>query len=269
MLSRFRAAGLIWPTVLAVLGLAVLIGLGTWQLQRKAWKEALIRTIDARAAVAPLAHEQTVALKCSTADEGLEQSCEYRRVRLRGRFDNAGERHVFAGVQGTAGGGKLGYWVFTPFYPSAPDPLRPGKPATAKYVNRGFVPAEMKMPEQRGSGQLTGDVDIVAQIRTRQLRSWFDGADDASKNIYYVRDPRDFGVTYGKQVPNTFLLNADWLYLELVEGAPPGGFPLPMAGHVEIANRHLEYVLTWYGLALTLIGVYAAFVRSRLQGGAA
>ena len=46
--QRFRAAGLVWPVALALPVLALLIGLGTWQMQRKAWKEDLIAQITAR-----------------------------------------------------------------------------------------------------------------------------------------------------------------------------------------------------------------------------
>ena len=37
-----RRRGMLAPTVFAIVGIAVLVGLGNWQLDRKAWKEALI-----------------------------------------------------------------------------------------------------------------------------------------------------------------------------------------------------------------------------------
>ena len=46
---------------------------------------------------------------------------------------------------------------------------------------------------------------------------------------------------------------------------PPGGFPKGGVTRVDLPNRHLEYAITWYGLALTLIGVYLAFAASRLR----
>ena len=54
MLHRLTRAGLIWPTALSLVGLAVLIGLGTWQLQRKQWKDQLIAKIAARVAASPV-----------------------------------------------------------------------------------------------------------------------------------------------------------------------------------------------------------------------
>ena len=48
-LQRLRKARLLLPTMAALAGLAVLIGLGTWQMERKRWKEGLIAQIAARA----------------------------------------------------------------------------------------------------------------------------------------------------------------------------------------------------------------------------
>ena len=47
--------------------------------------------------------------------------------------------------------------------------------------------------------------------------------------------------------------------------SPPGGLPRGGVTRLDLPNRHLEYALTWYGLALTLIGVYGAFAASRLR----
>ena len=53
MLARFRAAGLVWPTLFSLAALAVLIGLGTWQMQRKAWKDEVVSTLERRTLAAP------------------------------------------------------------------------------------------------------------------------------------------------------------------------------------------------------------------------
>src|SRR5258706_1346868 len=228
-----------------------------WQWQRKAWKENLIATIAARAAEPPLSFEQAKTLRCEMSDGvGLAASCEYRRIRVRGTFDHSKERHVFAGVP--AGASEPGYWIFTPFQPVDPA-LRP------KYVNRGFVPEALKAPVRRQSGQVSGETEIVAQIRTTEMRGWFDGQDDPQKNVYFVRDPRELGLGYAKQTAGAPLFESRWFYLELIDPVPPGGLPKPLISKIEIQNRHLEYALTWWGLALTLIGVYIAFAAGRLR----
>ena len=55
MLSRFNSSRLLWPTVVALGALAVLLGLGTWQLQRKVWKDGLQKQIDVGVSRAPVA----------------------------------------------------------------------------------------------------------------------------------------------------------------------------------------------------------------------
>lgn len=45
---------MIFPLLLGVIGTAILISLGVWQLQRLAWKEGLLAQIDARIAAAPV-----------------------------------------------------------------------------------------------------------------------------------------------------------------------------------------------------------------------
>jgi surfeit locus 1 family protein len=258
--------GLLWPTLFTLAGLALLIGLGTWQIQRKAWKDELIQTIKVRSTEAPLPPEAWSELQCERSDRvGLTRSCDYRAVRLRGTFDHASERHVFASISRHQGGvGGPGYWIFTPF-------LLPDR-KTWTLVNRGFVPHDLKDPAKRADGQLAGEVEIVGLIRTGEVRRWFDGENDERADIWYVRDPLelldatktaarpgvDRGATVGAPDPLAF-------YVDQVAPVPRGGLPLPLAATIDLPNRHLEYAITWYGLAATLIVVYAASSWSRLN----
>jgi surfeit locus 1 family protein len=266
MLMLLRGKRLLWPTLFSLTGLAVLSGLGTWQMQRKAWKEELIQTIQARSAAAPLPPETWRELRCERADRvGLARSCDYTAVRLRGRFDHANERHVFANIPGQQSGvGGPGYWIFTPFW------LPDQKGWTL--IDRGFVPHDRKDAAKREEGQLAGEVEIVGLIRTAQVRGWFAGKNDKAGNVWYVRDPFElleagkatapFGSnrrTGGPPDPLVF-------YIDQVAPVPKGGLPLPFAARVELPNRHLQYAITWYGLAATLIGVYLAFAWSRAKG---
>ncbi len=258
MLTRLRAAGLVWPTLASLLALAMLIGLGVWQWQRMAWKTALAAQIEARAKEAPLAQQQTLGLTCDAPAGRMSTACEYARVRLAGRFEHAGERHVFAGVHSVDRRSGVGYWVFTPFVPvGSTRPI---------YVNRGFVPDTLKTPATRPDSRPEGEIAIVAQIRTRELRGRFDGENDRQKNMYFVRDPREF-VDGGASIvlPEAGGIASGPFYLEIIAAPGQTGFPRPLAGTIAIPNRHLEYALTWWGLALTLIGVYGSFAWTRLR----
>ncbi len=122
---------------LVLLALAILLGLGTWQVKRLYWKEALIADIEARRNASPATLSQIEAI----AKSGGE--IEYRRVNVSGVFDHARERHFFATHQG-----RTGYYIYTPLS------LADGR---ILFVNRGFVPFEMKeapkRPRRAGRGR--------------------------------------------------------------------------------------------------------------------
>ena len=88
MLARLRRAGLIWPTAFAAAGLAVLIGLGTWQLERKRWKEGLIAKIAARVNAPPVRLMRDMRATVIEAED-----LEYLHVASRGRFHHDKERY--------------------------------------------------------------------------------------------------------------------------------------------------------------------------------
>ena len=148
MLTQLRDKGLLWPAVMTLAGVILGLSLGTWQLQRRAWKNELVSTIEARTGIAPLPPEAWPNLKCKTAQEvGLELSCEYMKVTLRGTWDHSRERHVFISVpRQPSGVGGPGYWVFTP--------LKFADGNGEVIVNRGFVPAGAKDAAQRVQGQI-------------------------------------------------------------------------------------------------------------------
>src|SRR5262245_47971864 len=82
--------GVLWPGVMALAGLALLIGLGTWQLERKAWKEGLIAAIEARTKA------DAISLAEAVGRVGAGEDAEYTRVQVRGAFLNDKERYFYA-----------------------------------------------------------------------------------------------------------------------------------------------------------------------------
>ena len=270
MLKALGEKRLIVPTIMTVAALPFLVFLGSWQMARKDWKEGILHALSERASAPVISDAETRKLECRPSDEaGSVTSCEYKRVKLRGAFDHSAEKHIFAGVQRTNQGPMPGYWILTPFKLAQTGTESDGagvKPA-AILVNRGFVPEPLKPAESRAKGQVMGEVEIIAHIRTRELRRWADAPNDVEKNVYFVRDPEELlgGADGVRPAGTARLFDGVTYYLELVDGAPGGGFPLPLAGHVELPNRHLEYALTWFGLAGALLAIYLAYAIPRLR----
>src|SRR5579883_1418696 len=177
-----RQSGRSWLglAVPAALAFAVLIGLGVWQLQRKAWKEGLIASLTVRLVAAPQALPPAGDWPSLNQDKD-----EYRRVAFTAQFANDKEALVFA--TGTAFRPDLanagpGYWVFTPAR------LADG---TTVIVNRGFVPDGKQDPKTRSEGETAAPVTIVGAMRWPDTRHWFTPGDDSARNLWFVRSGSD------------------------------------------------------------------------------
>jgi surfeit locus 1 family protein len=245
MLGRLRKARLIWPTLWALAGLALLMGLGDWQMRRKVWKEDLIAKIAARV------HAEPMPLQAVTL--GGKGDLEYTHVSVRGRFLHDHERYLYA----PAAGGP-GWHVYTPLE------LAPG---SIVWINRGFVPDDRKAPAARPEGQVVGEVEVRGLIRMPQHKGLFTPENDLAHNLWYWPDLPAMTASAFPGAPKTpatlpFSIDAD------AQPLPPGGLPRGGVTHLELPNRHLEYALTWYGLGATLVGVYLAFAVSRLRAAA-
>ena len=233
---------------LAVLAFAVLVALGTWQLQRKAWKEALIATLSERVAEPPSA--LAVAQTWPRLDRASE---EYRQVKFTAEFDHRKESLVY----GVASAFRPdvsgpGYWVFTPAL------LADGG---FVMVNRGFVPEGRQDPASHAEGQIAGPVEIVGTMRWPDPRSWVSPADDPRHNLWFARDPAAMADAKGVGPVAPF-------YVEQEAPVPPGGLPQPGKIIVKLRNEHLQYAITWYGLAAVLLIVFVAWAFSSGRKGA-
>lgn len=240
-----RRRSLVAPAVATLVALAILLGLGTWQLQRKAWKDGLISQIETRAFGAPGA----IMPEASWA-QWSPQEDEFRRVQLTGTLLHEHEApvHGLASAQGR--GATQGFYLFTP--------LRLPTGAVV-FVNRGFVPQELRDPGKRPEGQVTGQVTLTGIVRAPEERSWFTPDDVPAQNRWFARDPQAMAAARGLDRVASFYVEAD--------ATPnPGGWPKGGQTKLALPNNHLQYALTWYGLAATLVGVFAAFAWGRRRG---
>ena len=234
LLSRFHfRPGL---TIATLLSLAILISLGTWQMQRLQWKNDLIVKTEARVDAKP------VAFFDALAREEAGEDMTYTPVKITGVFSHKDEFHVFGTLDA-----KPGYYIFTPLIPD-------GGSETV-FVNRGFVPQKLKQQERRPEGLVEGNVTVTGLFRipetTGGAAAMVKPADLPYINEWHQRNPEAFAAAAGITSVAAYVdsngaeHNADW---------PRGG-----TTRLDFRNKHFEYALTWYGLAGALIAVWFVF----------
>jgi surfeit locus 1 family protein len=217
-------------TIACVLLFAALCGLGTWQLERLQWKLALIATVNGHMAAAPISLGAIQSMKSDDA--------QYRRVALRGRFDHAREAYVF-----TTDAGAPVYHVLTPFT------VDDGR---VLIVDRGEIPKEKLDPATRLAGNVAGEVQVIGVWRVPDAPGAFTPPPDRGKRIWYARDLAGIAQADHLALAAPVVVEAD--------AAPnPGGWPKGGQTVVSFRNQHLSYAVTWFGLALGLLGIWFAY----------
>jgi surfeit locus 1 family protein len=223
----------LWPTLIALAMLAILIGLGTWQLHRRDWKEALLAQIATSMSAEP------ISLPATLPDPA---SWTFRRVRIAGRFDSA---HAFW-LYGRTYGGKAGIHLVAPFLRDSGD---------AVLVDRGFVPFD------HGStlapfAQDDGPVEIDGIVRAPEPAGWSVPANKPGENIWYAVDIPAMAQSAGRPLAPVY-----------VAARPHAGESWPAGtGGTEslgIRNEHLNYAIFWYSMAAVLAAIYILSSRSR------
>jgi len=245
---RQLRTGLVVPTIFALVALATFVGLGTWQIQRKAWKEELINDLEQRLTAAP--QPLPTRAEWSKLDPNSD---EFRKVRFSATLGPGAEALVYTGgsaLRGDASG--PGYWV------SAPARLASGDTVV---VNRGFVPEGRQDPATRKAGELAGPVEMVGVMRWPEPRGAFAPADDPAKNLWFVRDQNAMAAAKGWGDKSSGPVAP--FFVELESPQPPGGLPHPDTLKPNLRNEHLQYALTWYGLAAVVVAMFAFWLRSR------
>lgn len=235
--GRGRAASVLL-LVLGLAALAVLLILGTWQVQRLAWKENLLATIAHRIESAPNSMSSITTRRVTTGD------VDYWPVSVGGDFHHEGERHFFATHKG-----RSGYFIYTPF-----------EFAEDRYVlvNRGFVPFELKDPALRPEGQVQG-WQTIAGLSRNELDgkpSWIVPDNDIAGNVFYWKDLEVMAATSGVGRPEEYVN----FFIDANDAPNPGGLPIGGVTIINLPNSHLQYAVTWYGLALALVGVMGAWL---------
>jgi surfeit locus 1 family protein len=226
----------LWPTLTLVVALPILLGLGTWQLQRLHWKTELIATLEARHAAASVAVPPTAELGPHWAHRPV--AAEVTLV------PEPALRYGVERQQGRPGHDVLQLGV-----------LADGR---ALVVNRGWLAEDAPPPATpAGVVALEGPLRWIDDLERR----WPTPANDAAGNRWYWYEEEALAAAFGRDLLP--------VVLEVSEGAlPPGpAVPVPQPMAVTLPNNHLGYAITWYGLAGALVVIYAAYGRQRGREG--
>jgi surfeit locus 1 family protein len=221
--------------VLALLTFAGLVGLGTWQVERRAWKLALIERVEARVHAPAAAAPGSDAWPLVTAE-----AAEYRHVSATGEFLNDRDTLVQAAtVKGP------GYWVLAPFRTEQ---------GFLVLVNRGFVPADRRDKNSRAAGDIGGRTTVTGLLRMTEPEGGFLRTNDPAGGRWYSRDVAAIAAAQGLADVAPYFIDAD---------ATPNAGGLPLGGLTVVAfpNSHLVYAITWYSLALMVAGAASWLAR--------
>ena len=201
--------------------LVILLGLGTWQMQRRSWKAGLLAQIDA-AEQAP-----AIALPADPVD--------FAKVRLEGRLQTASIVRYGAEVRD----GALGAHIIVPMLRDGADPV---------LVDLGWAPNQPREALVFPAGPIDGF------IRPAEHAATFSAKDDPAQRLFYTLDPTPIGAALGLPRVAPFTLVA-------MGPAVFGVFPQPVESLPRPPDNHLQYAITWYGFAATLLIIFALYVR--------
>jgi len=224
--------------------LCLLIGLGLWQLQRRIEKHELIAALSERLAAQPMPLPPPSEWSSLTPARD-----EFRRVTFSASFSNApgvGVYSVGSALRPDAIG--PGTFVFVPAQTADRQRL---------VIDRGFVP-EGKVAEAVPARP----VQIVGFIRFPEKSGWLTPAPDIGRRLWFARDHLGMAqaVNWGAIAP---------FYIDLESPSPPSGLPKPGPLEVGLKDDHLQYAITWFGLALVIATAFVIWLRGRLRSASA
>jgi surfeit locus 1 family protein len=238
-MSIRRRRGHAVPLVLGLAAIALFLGLGVWQVRRRAWKLDLIAAVDRHLHAAPVP---------APGPDGWGRIAPrdvYTRLSAAGRFDNNRETLVQALTERGPG-----YWVVTPLRTTSGFTL---------LVNRGFVPENKARLATRPLGEIAGPVRVTGLLRLSEPGGRFLRANQPAADRWFSRDVAAIARARRLGPVAPYFIDAD--------ATPnPGGLPVGGLTVIRFPNNHLGYAITWFGMAA--LTVWALFRLLRADRGA-
>ena len=213
----------IFALVLGIGGVAVLLWLGFWQLDRLDWKEAKLAEIGTRMTADPVAVPEAAS----------EAADNYLRVRAEGRLVGP-EIHVLTSKK----------FVGPGFLVIRKLELADGR---AVLVDLGFVPEDQKTTDRpEVEVAVTGNL-----LWPNEIDPWFTPEPDLPGNRWFARDLPAMADTLGA-TPLLIVASA------VDPAAPP--MPEPVRVAANVPNDHLQYAITWFSLAACWLAMTAYLI---------
>lgn len=211
------------------------LALGTWQVGRLQWKEALIAQIESAKANPPITE--------LPRGKSELQAVEFYPVVLHGYWRGDVEFHITPRFYR----GVLGYFVVTPLI------MKDGRTVL---INRGWVPADKKDPHTRPETHVAGMTEVHGLLRLGNERNYFTPLNQPSKNLWFGRDVIQMAAEAKLQdvVP---------AMVDIVDVQDSKHIPVPSDGSVRLRNDHLSYIITWYGIALGILVIFVLTLRKK------
>ncbi len=224
-----------WPTIFVIPALALLIGLGVWQIHKLDLKTELLARIEAAMSAEPAVLPETIS---------DPEDWDYRRIRVEGVFLHEHEFHL----AGRRYRGQVGLQVVTP--------LRRTDLAAGQVVlvNRGWVPPDRTDRTTRLEGQPAGVVTVSGIARRPPERGWMQPDNEPDANVWFWVDPPAMAAAAGASSTSGLILEADVV-------ADSSALPIGGQTRLDIPNNHLQYAVTWFAFAVTLAVIYLLYLR--------
>ena len=219
-----------WPTFFTVPAVILLISLGSWQLSRLAEKTELIAQFEQRSNASAISIFQV-----SKPVEGFE----FQRVVAKGKYLNQSEIYL----TGRTYEGNAGFHVVTPFSTSDGVIL----------INRGWVSEAYREPSARPFSLIEGETLVEGILRLPGRKGYFVPENEPEAGFWFTLKPAEIA---------RHLKQKDMIknyYIDVIRTGDIITLPIAAEVNIDVPNSHFNYALTWFGLALALIGVYLAF----------
>jgi len=216
-------------TLLTLPALGFLLWLGSWQLDRRAWKQDLLADYAQTAQASPI--DLTAALCAGGAVSG-------QLVQVEALTPLAGEIRVYGRNERGAPGWRVFAPVQAPACAAAPLIL----------METGFSPLETAT---RADDSPVRDVAERNRLRfeTPAAAGPFTPASDPVDNAFFAFEAEGMAQVLSQ---DPAALNPDW-WIARSDGEPPLHLTQTPP------ERHLAYAITWFCMTLALLAVYLAF----------